>query len=90
METLAVIQPAGDNGLDIGIQKLLASLTGQANVIVISTRSREDVSLRSELPSLRAKWIDVSREDISAYFQLSQADSAEFVNQISGQVEGRR
>lgn len=90
MEVLAVMQPAESNGLGVGIQKLLPSLQSHANVIVISTRSRETAGISSEALNFQAKWIDVSCEEISDYFQPSEAQSAEFFDQISQQAEGLR
>lgn len=90
MKSLAVIQPADSNGFRKGVDALWSSARDQAKVIVISTRRREEARPTAEITDFQANWIDVSSEDISVYFQLSQTGSAEFIDQVSQHVGGRR
>ncbi|MDG2014859.1 MAG: DUF58 domain-containing protein [Pirellulaceae bacterium] len=87
MEVLATIQPAESNGFHDAWESLVPASARARSVIVISTRSQEQAFAEADLPTFRGKWIDVTREDLTRYFQPPSIKPGEFLNQIAKQLE---
>ena len=88
MRALATIQPADDNQLGEGLANLIAQSGRRGQMIVISTRSREEASEDHDLSAFAGAWIDVSRDDMARFFLPSAETTKKFFGQVieSGEV----